>query len=163
MDSLNTVTFESVVLRGIFTVPILAARTISCMSSFIEDKDHSREYRGTMSWMNPTLWDERLSWHFHSCLRRIRQLPRAPRYFPDEEFRFTCSDFVSYVTVDCNGTLIVGTNNGFIEVWKPDIAQGTDKSGTHQHERGYRSQVSSASSIRLSNNGYCPVKIKMQS
>jgi hypothetical protein len=50
--------------------------------------------------------------------------PTCPRYFPDEQFRFTCSDFVSYVTVDCNGTLIVGTNNGFVEIWKPDTVKG---------------------------------------
>jgi len=48
----------------------------------------------------------------------------SPRYFPQPEFQITCSDFVSYVTVDCAGTLLVGTNSGTIEVWKTDMQFG---------------------------------------
>ena len=43
-----------------------------------------------------------------------------PRYFPKPVFKITCSDSVSHVIVDPTGTLLVGTSNGNIEIWKPE-------------------------------------------
>jgi hypothetical protein len=53
--------------------------------------------------------------------------PTSPRYFSNPEFTLTCSDHVSHVIVDCAGTLLVGTNNGNIEVWKPNSRSGMDR------------------------------------
>ena len=50
--------------------------------------------------------------------------PVSPRYFPKPEFAMTCDDYVNHVIVDCTGTLLVGTLNGSIEVWKPDAHSG---------------------------------------
>lgn len=50
--------------------------------------------------------------------------PVSPRYFSMPEFTLTCTDYVNHVIVDCAGTLLVGTLNGSIEVWKPDAHSG---------------------------------------